>query len=102
MDLHGNINLLLFWPTDLLGLPMAVSWLLTGKAPAISRLRHRLVVGYLFLHVLSALAYLVIGVFGLTGQSTGSLMLYAVPFLLVFALAVAIAGSRPMRSIRFT
>ena len=102
MDLHGNINLLLFWPTDLLGLPMALTWLLAGKAPAVSRLRHRLIVSYLFLHILAALVYLVMGVFGLTAQSTQALMLFVVPVLLVFALVVAIAGSRPVRSIRFT
>src|SRR5690606_31796842 len=37
-DLHVNINLLLFSPTDLLGVPMALTWLLAGKAPALSRL----------------------------------------------------------------
>jgi hypothetical protein len=102
LDLHGNINLLLFWPTDLLGLPMALTWLLAGKAPAISRLRNQLTIFYLFLHIVAALVYVVMALFGLTEQSIGSLALYVVPVLLVFALTVAIAGIRPVRSLRFT
>lgn len=101
-DLHGNINLLLFWPTDLLGVPMALTWLLAGKAPALSRLRHQLTVFYLFLHMALAFVYAVIALFGLSAQSIGSLALYVVPVLLVFAFAVAVAGTRPVRSIRFT
>lgn len=102
LDLHGNINLLLFWPTDLLGVPLALRWLLSGKAPAISRLRHRLTVTYLFLHAVAALVYVVMGLFGLSAQSTGALMVFVVPVLLVFAMVVAVAGTRSVRAIRFT
>lgn len=101
LDTHANINLLLFWPSDLLGLLTAVRWLLAGKAPAVSRMRQRLVIFYLFLHVLSALVYVFMGLTGLSDQSTGSLMLFVVPVLILFAVVVAVVGLRPVRSMRF-
>lgn len=100
-DLHANLNLLLFWPTDLLGVPLALRWLMRGQPVEVGGNRHRLIVSYLGLHVLAALVYLGIGVFGLTAQSTGALMLYLVPLLLVLALVVTAAGVRRSRGLRF-
>lgn len=101
LDLHGNINLLLFWPTDLLGLYVSLKWLLGGQAPAVGYLRRRLMLLYLVLHILAALVYVLLGVTGLTAQSTGALMLYAVPVVILFALVVAAAGLRSVRAMRF-
>lgn len=100
-DLHGNLNLLLFWPTDLLGLGIAVRWLVAGQPVMMTGARHRLIVSYLLLHVVAALVYLVIGGFGISGQRVGSLMLYVVPVLLLFALVVSAAGVRRSRGLRF-
>jgi hypothetical protein len=101
LDTHANINLLLFWPTDLLGLVMTLKWLLTGAAPAVSRAKHQFVVFYMTLHIVSALVYVVMGLTGLSSQSIGSLMLYVVPVLILFALLVSLVGLRPVRSVRF-
>jgi len=100
-DLYENINLLLFWPTDIIGVWFALHWMLRGRSYAIGTGKHQLISLYLWLHVLAALVYLVMGLFGLTGQRVGSLMLFVVPLLLLFTTLVAVAGLRPVRAIRF-
>lgn len=100
-DIHGNMNLLLFWPTDLLGLGVALHWFLKGKAYSVSVTRKRVVVAYLMLHVLAALIYLLMGLSGLGEQRVGSLMLYVVPLLVLYTLLMLIAGVRPVRSLSF-
>lgn len=101
LDLHGNINLLLFWPTDILGVAVAMRWLLTGQAVSVSQGRHNVLQLYLWLHLLAIVVYLVIGPFGVTGQRVGSLMLYVVPMLMLFTLLVSLAGLRRVRAFRF-
>ena len=101
-DLHGSLNLLLFWPTDLLGLGLAVRWLVRGEPVLVTGRRHQLVVSYLMLHAIAAVVYLVVGAFGLSGQRVGALMLYVVPVLLMFTLVVMAAGLRRSRGLRFT
>ncbi|MEX2333197.1 MAG: DUF4105 domain-containing protein [Pseudohongiella sp.] len=101
-DIHGNLNLLLFWPTDLLGAWVAVRWLLTGRAWAVSNGSHQWVITYFVIHVMAVLVYLVIALFGLTEQRLGSLLLFVLPVLAVFALLATTAGMSRVRSIRFT
>jgi len=101
-DLHGNINLLLFWPTDILGVLVALHWLITGRAYEMPAGRHGLLMLYLVLHVLALVIYLLIGVAGLTSQSTGSLLIFVLPLLLIVTLLVSVAGIRPRRAIRFS
>lgn len=102
LDMHANINLMLFWPTDLLGLVMAMRWTLMGRAPAVSRGRNQFIMLYMALHVVSAIVYVLMGLIGLSEQDTTSLKVFVVPVLIVFALIVSIAGLRPVRSLRFT
>ncbi len=102
LDLHHNLNLLLFWPTDLLGIPFALRWLLAGQASANSATRHGLIVFYLLAHLLSALAYAVIGLLGLSTQHISSLLMFVLPSLVVFAVLVWNAGFKAIRRIRFS
>lgn len=101
-DLHQNLNLLLFWPTDILAVFFALRWLLTGRALRITPGRHSLVSFYLVMHILAALVYLLIGLFGLSEQRTTDLMLFVVPLLLLFAVLVMTAGFRPVRNVIFS
>lgn len=101
-DIHGNLNLLLFWPTDLLGAVIALRWLLTGRAWFVSSGRHQWVMTYFIIHIMAALVYLVIVVFGLTEQRVGSLLLYVLPVLALFSVLAMTAGMSRIRSIRFT
>jgi hypothetical protein len=100
--MHANINLLLFWPTDLMGLLLATRWTLMGSAPAVTRGRNQFVMIYMALHLLAAIVYVFLGLTGFTRQDTMSLMVFVVPVLVLFALVVSTAGLRSVRSLRFT
>lgn len=100
--LGANINLLLFWPTDLLLLGYALRWLLTGSAVTASTHRHQWIVAYLTLHGLAGLVYLSLGITGLVEQRTGAVALFVLPVLLLFAVIVGLAGFRTVRPIRFS
>ncbi|MCB1664717.1 MAG: DUF4105 domain-containing protein [Pseudomonadales bacterium] len=102
LDLHHNLNLLLFWPTDLLGVTFALRWLLLGRPCALRAGSHSLVIFYLFAHILAALAYLFLGLTGMGGQNVGSLMLFVLPALLAFAIVAWNTGFHSIRRIRFS
>lgn len=100
-DIHGNLNLLLFWPTDLFGVVIALRWLLTGRAWSVSSGRHQWMMTYFIIHIMAAIVYLVIAVFGLSGQHVASLMIYVVPVLATVTILIMSAGMNRVRSIRF-
>lgn len=101
-DLHHNLNLLLLWPTDILGVGLALYWLVIGRSRELSSGRHQLVTLYMSLHALAALVYLVLGLLNVSGQEVGMLMLSLVPLLLAMAFLVLAAGVHPARGLRFT
>jgi len=100
-DIHGNLNLLLFWPTDLFGVVVALRWLLTGRAWPVGSGRHQWVMTYFTIHIMAALVYLVIAIFGLSDQRVSDLLLFVLPVLAVFTVLVMTAGLSRVRSIRF-
>ncbi len=99
-DLHGNLNLLLFWPTDLLLIGYAVRWLVLGRAVTIGTGRYQWVVAYLMLHGLAGIVYL--GVSAFSEQNVGALLLYVLPVLVLFGVVTGLAGFRVVRPIRFS
>lgn len=101
-DIHGNLNLLLFWPTDLLGAVIALRWLLSGRAWSVSSGRYQWVMIYFIIHIMAALVYLAIVILGLSGQRVGALLLYVLPVLALFGVLTMTAGISRVRSIRFT
>lgn len=102
LDLHRNLNLLLFWPTDILGSFYAVLWLLKGRTAQVSKAKHRLIVTYMLLHVFAALAYVFVAVTGLADQNVSSLMTFVVPALIGFSILVWTSGFSAVRRIRFS
>ena len=99
--MYHNINLLLFWPTDILGLLMAVRWLIFGEAIRISSSRYTLIGFYLLAHMLAALVHVIAGVSGLIDQQVSSLIIFVAPVLPIFTTVVWSAGLHPVRSMRF-
>ena len=102
LDLHHNLNLLLFWPTDLLGLAYALRWLVFGRACPIGTGKLAFIKVYLLLHLLAALAYVAAALTGLAGQDVVSLLLFVVPAMTGFILVLWNAGFSGVRRIRFT
>lgn len=101
LDLHHNLNLLLFWPTDLIGVFYALRWLLFGKGCEVSKTHHNIIIAYLLCHLLALLGYILVALTGIATQEVDSLLLYVVPALLGLALLVWNAGFSVKRRIRF-
>lgn len=102
LDLHHNLNLLLFWPTDILGVFYGGLWLLKGRSVQVSKGKHGLIVIYMLTHVLAALVYVFTAVTGVADQNVNSLMTFVVPALIGFSILVWNAGFSAVRRIRFS
>lgn len=102
LDLHHNLNLLLFWPTDILGIFYAVQWLLKGRRVQVGKGKHSIIVTYMLIHVFAALAYVFVAVTGIADQNVSSLMTFVVPALIGFSVLVWSAGFSAVRRIRFS
>ena len=91
-DLFGNINLLLFWPSDLVGLVIAMKWLFTSKAWSINHNSAPFVMFYGLAHGFGLLVYLMVWVFDLGIQEISAIILYLLPGLFVFTTVVWFVG----------
>jgi membrane protein insertase Oxa1/YidC/SpoIIIJ len=85
-----------------MGLLLATRWTLVGSAPSVTRGRNQFVMIYMALHLLAAVAYVFMGLTGLSQQNTLSLMMFVMPVLILFALVLSTAGLRSVRSLSFT
>lgn len=102
LDLHHNVNLLLFWPTDIFGLIFAVRWLVSGRAYTLNKGSHNLIIFYFLLHFLAALAFVISAVFGVTEQDVGALLVFVLTPLLALSVLVWNAGFSAVRRMRFS
>lgn len=102
LDLHHNLNLLVFWPTDIIGVIFALRWLIAGRSYTMSSSAHNAIIVYFILHILAALGYAFVALTGLAEQHVGSLLLFVVPALIAFAILVWNAGFSPVRRMRFS
>ena len=102
LDLHHNLNLLLFWPTDILGVVFAAHWLLAGRSYTMSSSWHNVIVLYFILHILAALGYVFVALTGIAEQDVVSLLIFVVPPLTAAAILVWNAGFSPVRRMRFS
>lgn len=102
LDLHQNLNLLLFWPTDILGVIFALRWLIAGRSYSVSSTLHNVIVLYFILHILAAFGYVFVALTGIAEQNVVSLLIFVVPVLMAFAILVWNAGFSPVRRMRFS
>ncbi len=102
LDLHHNVNLMLFWPTDILGIVFALKWLLSGKAISLSKTTHNLIILYFLAHLLAALVYVFAALLGFVEQDVVSLLIFVAPALMGFSVLVWNAGFSGVRRIRFS
>lgn len=102
LDLHHNLNLMLFWPTDIVGVWFAARWLIAGRSITLSKTSHNLIILYFIAHLLAALAYVFTALFGFAEQDVVSLLLFVVPTLMGFSVLVWNAGFSAVRRIRFS
>jgi len=91
-DLHHNINLLLFWPTDLLGLFVAMRWLFFCKPWPMTYNSTPFLNYYMMVHLLCMIAYAVVTFLQLADQSTMDIGLYVLPGFALFTLLIWLVG----------
>lgn len=97
LDTHHNVNLLLFWPTDLLGVIVGGRWLILRRPWPMTHNTAPFINNYLLAHVLAMLAYVVIALFDLSAQSVDSIALYVLPGFLLFTILIWIVGFEPAK-----
>lgn len=97
LDLHHNINLLLFWPTDLLGMLVALRWLLFCKPWPMTHNSMPFINSYLLAHVLGMIVYVGISFIQVSAQFTSDIALFVVPGFLLFTILVWLVGFEPAK-----
>ena len=98
IDTHHNFNLLLFWPTDLLGVIIALRWLVFCRPWPMSRDSAPFIHNYLLARICALLAYSAAAFFELTDQVVVDFAVNVVPGLLLFTLLIWLVGFEPARS----
>ena len=97
-DLYNNVNLLLCWPTDLLGLIVAVRWLFLAKPWPLTHNSSPFINYYMLARLLSIMVYAVLAGFQLTSQALQTLLITVVPGMFLFIVLIWIVGFEPARS----
>ncbi len=97
LDLHHNVNLLLFWPTDLLGIVVALRWLFFCKAFPTTHNTGPFINYYILAHVLAMLVYVAIWFTAWSPQEIDSLVRYVVPGFFLFTVLMWVVGFEPAK-----
>ena len=97
LDLHHNLNLLLFWPTDLLGMVVGFRWLLMSKPWPMTHNSAPFINYYLFAHLVAMLVFAVVAFAGLSPQTIREVAIYIVPGFFLYTVLVWLVGFQPAR-----
>lgn len=97
LDLHHNINLLLFWPTDLLGIFVALRWLLFCKPWPMTHNSTPFLNYYMMAHLLGMTVYALVTFLQLVDQSTMNIGVYVLPGFALFTLLIWSVGFEPAK-----
>ena len=97
LDLHHNVNLLLFWPTDLFVIVVSLRWLFLCKPWPMTSNSKPFINYYLLAHVVGMIAYSLIVLLGLSTQLLDSIFYYVVPGFFLFTVLVWLVGFQAAR-----
>lgn len=97
LDLHHNVNLLLFWPTDLLGLIVALRWFVFCKPWPMTHNTTPFLNYYMMGHLLGMAVYAGVTFLQLIDQSTMNIAVYVVPGFALFTLLIWLVGFEPTK-----
>ena len=95
--LHHNINLLLFWPTDLIAAVVAVYWLATCRSWPMSRGTRPLINYYLLAHGVAMAVYAVLALSGWVPQEMAPIAFYVMPGFLLYTVLIGVVGFAAVR-----
>ncbi len=93
-DLHHNFNLLLFWPTDLFGIAIALRWLFLKSPWTLDRYSAPYINYYLLAHVLGIAAYVIIDFGDLTDQDLSNVMSWLIAPMALVIIVIWLRGFR--------
>ena len=91
-DTHHNINLLVFWPTDIFGIIIATGWLFSLKAWPTNHNTAPFINYYLFGHLVAMLIYGLIGFFGLSEQKIDDILYSIILGFSFFTILICVVG----------
>ncbi|MCY4016602.1 MAG: DUF4105 domain-containing protein, partial [Gammaproteobacteria bacterium] len=94
-DLHHNLNLLIFWPTDLLGIALSLRLLLLKSPWPLDRYSAPYANYYLLAHLLGIAAHAIIHFAGLSEQNLTNVILWLAAPMALFTILVWLRGFRP-------
>ena len=97
IDTHHNLNLLLFWPTDLLGILVALRWFFFCKPWLMTHNSQPFINYYLLMHVAAMVVYMIIMLFGLAAQSVSDIAIYVLPGFFLYTLLIWLVGFAPAK-----
>ncbi len=97
LDTHHNVNLLLFWPTDLLGIVVGLRWLFLCKPWPMTHNSAPFINYYLSAHVLAMIIYVLVSFFDFTDQSLSNIITSVVPGFFLFTVLIWVVGFQPAK-----
>lgn len=97
LDLHHNVNLLLFWPTDLLGVIVGLYWFFVCKPWPMTHNSKPFITYYLFFHIIGMLVYAGLAVLDLSQQAILGIALYVVPGFFLYTALIWLIGFEPAK-----
>ena len=97
LDLHHNINLLLFWPTDLLGIFVGLRWLLFCRPWPTDHNSAPFINYYLMAHIVAMLIYGAVAIMGWSEQSVIAIATYIAPGFFIYTVLIWLVGFEPAK-----
>lgn len=97
LDLHHNINLLLFWPTDLLGVIVGLYWLFSCKPWPMTHNSKPFINYYLLAHGVGMVIYAALALMNLTTQMITDIATYVLPGFFLYTVLIAMVGFEPAK-----
>ena len=97
LDLHHNVNLLLFWPTDLLGVIVGLYWFFACKPWPMTHNSKPFINYYLLAHTLGLLVYAVLYALDFSEQVINNIAIYVLPGFFLYTMLIWLVGFEPAK-----
>lgn len=97
LDLHHNVNLLLFWPTDLLGVIVGLYWFFACKPWPMTHNSKPFINYYLLAHIIGMVVFAVMFAFNLSQQAITDIVLYVLPGFFLYTVLIWMVGFEPAK-----
>jgi len=97
LDLHHNMNLLLFWPSDLLGVIVGLYWFFACKPWPMTHNSKPFINYYLLAHTLGLLVYAVLYALDFSEQVINNIAIYVLPGFFLYTMLIWLVGFEPAK-----